>query len=93
VTARPVSGRVVDAGGAPVAGARVTIVESPSPMPELALLADGEGHFSLHLPLGRFVLRADGDEGEWGTAEFDPAAASEVKIVIAPLARRQRRED
>ena len=68
MTARPVSGRVVDAAGAPVAGARVTIVESPSPMPEMAMLADDDGRFSLHLPLGRFVLRADGAEGERGEA-------------------------
>ena len=68
MTARPGSGRVVDAAGRPVPGARVTIVDSPSPMPEMAILADGEGRFSLFLPPGRFVLRADGAEGEAGEA-------------------------
>ena len=68
MSARPVRGRVIDAGGAPVAGARVTIVESPAPMPEMAMVTDEEGRFSLFLPAGRFLLHADGDEGASGTA-------------------------
>ena len=68
MTARPVHGRVVDSAAVPVSGARVTIVESPSPMPEMSMLADGEGRFSLNLPPGRFVLRADGKDGQRGEA-------------------------
>ena len=93
MTGRPVRGLVVDAAGDPVAGARVTIVESPSPMPELSMLADEHGCFSLALQPGRFVLRADGDAGDWGIAEVDPTVAFEVRIVVAPRARCRQPED
>jgi hypothetical protein len=83
VTARQVEGRVVDPAGAPVAGARVTIVESPAPMPEMAILTGADGRFALNLPPGQFTLRADGDEGDWGMATFDSEAGVEIVLKVA----------
>jgi hypothetical protein len=83
VTARQVEGRVVDAAGASVGGARVTIVESPAPMPEMAILTGVDGRFALNLPPGRFTLRADGDEGDWGMATFDSEAGAEIVLKVA----------
>jgi hypothetical protein len=76
------SGRVVDGSGAPVPDALVSIVESTVPMPEIALLCDPRGRFSLRLPPGRFTLRAHGGGGS-GDAEVDGAPATgEILIVI-----------
>lgn len=78
-------GRVVDASGAPVPNALVTIVESTVPMPEIALMCDADGRLSLRLPAGRFRLRAHGAGGA-GDAEVEvdgaPAADDEFVIVI-----------
>jgi protocatechuate 3,4-dioxygenase beta subunit len=76
------SGRVVDASGAPVPGALVTIVESTVPMPEIALQCDDDGRFSLRLPAGRFTFRAHGAGGS-GDARVEGAPADdEIAIVI-----------
>jgi hypothetical protein len=65
-----------------VPDALVTIVESTVPMPEIALMCDARGHFSLRLPPGRFVLRAHGGGGS-GDAEVEGAPArDEILIVI-----------
>jgi hypothetical protein len=55
-----VRGAVVDPQGRPVAEAAVAIVESTAPIPEIALLTDDAGRFSLQLPSGRFTLEAHG---------------------------------
>ena len=56
-------GRVVDAGGAPIPNAPIVIVAGSVPMPEIALLSDQDGRFSLRLPPGTFRLRAHGPAG------------------------------
>jgi len=76
-----VAGRVVDGGGAAVPDARVMIVAGSVPMPEIALLADAQGRFSLRLPPGVFTLAAYGATGS-GQAEVTSPARGEVRIVI-----------
>jgi hypothetical protein len=75
--------RVVDARGAPVPNALVTIVESTVPMPEIALMADAGGRFSLRLPAGRFTLRAHGGGGSGDAAVEGAPADDEIVIVVA----------
>jgi carboxypeptidase family protein len=76
------NGRVVDASGAPVPDALVTIVESTVPMPEIALMVDADGRFALRLPAGRFRLRGHGAGGS-GDAEVEvDGAAADDEIVI-----------
>lgn len=60
-----VQGVVVDREGRPVAEATIVVVEGTSPVPEIALVADSAGRFTLRLPRGRFTLEARGD----GTAK------------------------
>ena len=72
-------GRVVDASGAPVPHAHIVIVAGSVPMPEIALLSDEAGHFSVRLPQGVFTLRAHGPSGT-GEVEVEPA---DDEIVIA----------
>ena len=64
------SGRVVDADGTPVARVRVVIVASSVPVPEIALLSDDDGRFSVWLPPGVFTFRAHGSAGS-GEAEVE----------------------
>ncbi len=76
-------GRVLDAEGMPISGARVVIVASSVPIPEIALISDANGGFSLRLPAGRFTLRAHGREGTSGEIEVQGAPDdSEFVITI-----------
>lgn len=73
-------GRVVDAAGAPVPDAHIVIAAASVPMPEIALLSDEAGRFSVRLPPGAFTLRAHGPPGS-GEAEV-PAGPADREIVI-----------
>jgi hypothetical protein len=74
-------GQVLDTSGAPVPGARIVIVASTVPMPEIALLSDEQGRFALRLPPGHFTLRAHGPSGATGEAKVDGAPSAD-NIVI-----------
>lgn len=79
-----VRGRVVDKTGAAVDGALIVVIAGSVPVPEMALVADGEGHFSVRLPVGRFTLQARGGDGSSGTTEVETGSASpEVVVTIA----------
>ena len=76
------NGRVVDAGGAAVPDARVAIVAGSVPVPEIALVCDGQGRFSLRLPRGVFTLQAFGAAGDGKVEVRSPPNDGEVLIVI-----------
>jgi hypothetical protein len=62
-----ISGIVRSGTGQPVAGARVFIVSSPVPVPDVALLTDSNGRFSLTAPApGAYVIGCSSDK--FGTA-------------------------
>jgi hypothetical protein len=75
------AGQVVDARGAPLPDALVTIVAGTVPMPEIALLVDAEGRFRLRLPDGRFTLRAHAAAGT-GEAEVEHPGDDAVVITV-----------
>ena len=57
-----IEGVVVDARGHAVAGARVSWAEAPTAMPDVALLTDSQGRYTLVAPApGRYSLRCDSD--------------------------------
>lgn len=61
-------GRVLDAQGRGVAGARIAWVSGPVDLPDLALLSGADGSFTLAAPVpGRYSLRADAQASD-GTA-------------------------
>lgn len=67
-----VRGEVRGADGAPVAGARVSITDSPVPVPEIAAVTGPDGGFVLAAPApGRyaFAAHADGVPGGPATGE------------------------
>lgn len=58
-----VHGHVVDKQGRPVAGARISWASGPVALPEVMLLSDGDGGFTLSAPApGRYELRCDSDD-------------------------------
>ena len=77
-----VTGVVVFATGQPVAGALIVIVDATVPMPEIALVADERGRFTIHLPEGSFRLRAESG-GRRGEADVTAPAASHVRLTLA----------
>ena len=75
-----VSGRVLDALNRPVSGARVFVRQAPGPVPDLALLTDGDGRFTLSLPTsGRYELVCNSDELGATSITFD-AGASDTTV-------------
>ena len=76
------AGQVVDARGAPVPDALITIVAGTVPLPEIALMADAEGRFALRLPDGRFTLRAHAAAGT-GEAQVERPGDDSVVIALA----------
>ena len=77
-----VKGIVVNREGRAVAGATIVVVEGTSPVPEIALVCDAVGHFSLQLPSGRFTLEARGDGASRGQMTIDVAGAPVETLVI-----------
>lgn len=74
---------VVDAQGAPVSGAFVTVVSASQPVPEMALRTADDGAVIVHLPAGPVVLQAD-HSGRQARAEAALAAGTgaEIEIVL-----------
>lgn len=57
-----IQGVVLNARGQPVAGARVSWVQAPVAMPDVSLLTDSAGRFTLAAPApGSYTLRCDSD--------------------------------
>lgn len=75
-------GRVVDVGGAPVPRAHIVIVAGSVPMPEIALVSDDLGRFSLRLPPGVFTLQAHGAAGTGEVEVAEGPASDEIVIAI-----------
>jgi Carboxypeptidase regulatory-like domain len=78
-----ISGRVLSADGQPVAGARVSFVSSPVPVPDVALLTDGTGRFSLTAPVpGAYRIGCSSDEFGNATITVDVPEGQNVEVEI-----------
>jgi protocatechuate 3,4-dioxygenase beta subunit len=81
-----VQGTVVDARGKPLAGARVGWVDGPVPLPDVMMLTDAGGRFTLAAPApGPYRLRADSDRH--GHAEVVVQAAGQPLVLTLQLPR------
>jgi hypothetical protein len=80
------TGIVSDSSGAPVAGARVAIVEAPVEVPDTALLTSEDGRFSLGVPAaGTYRVAAFGDEGSaQEVVDVEPGSTAIVRLVLRP---------
>ena len=57
-----ISGTVVDGDRRPVADARIAFSRGPVPMPDIAMLTDDHGHFTLSVPVkGTYELTFTAD--------------------------------
>lgn len=61
-TESTIRGVVKDSNGKAVAGARVSFIEGPLPLPDIAALTDKKGAFSLFAPVfGHYVIEIFAD--------------------------------
>jgi hypothetical protein len=68
-----VSGRVLDAAGAPVEHARVGFADAPVPVPDIAIVTGPDGRFALSAPgPGRYAL--------FGAAEGHPTTQLAIDV-------------
>jgi hypothetical protein len=82
VVVTQIKGRVTDANGDPVVDVSLAVVESPMPMPQIAVFTDANGEYTWYVKPGTFTLEAYRDgyvtqrqevtvaEGQTATADF-----------------------
>jgi len=76
-----ISGRVVDAQGRRVAGARVYFSSSPVPIPDIARVTGDDGTFSLEAPSpGAYELSATDDEHGTASSRLEVGDSAEVEL-------------
>jgi uncharacterized GH25 family protein len=81
-----VQGRVVHASsGAPVADATIAVIDGPGPYPDIAVMTDDDGRFTLNaIAAGNWRLgarSANGETGEASVAVVNSAVAAAVITV------------
>ena len=64
-----IAGMVVYTEGNPIEGARVFFVEGPVPLPDIAALTDGSGHFALSAPVSGTYQLGVASEGSAGLVQ------------------------
>ena len=78
-----VHGRVVDEGGGAVGAAAVYIVNAPVSVPDVALLTDEHGRFTLSIPVpGRYTLGARSETAGVGHADVALAAGESIDVEL-----------
>ncbi len=81
-----IEGLVLDARGKPVAGARISWVRAPVNMPDVALLTNKQGRFTVAAPApGAYTLRCDSDSQ--GSAQQALQASGQPLQITLTLAR------
>ena len=79
------TGRILDSGGRPIAGASIFLVAAPVAMPDIAQLSNAEGTFDLEAPRpGRYTIGVAAPGGGQGRITIDvgeeDAAPVEIRI-------------
>jgi hypothetical protein len=76
------SGRVLDALGHPVSGARLFVRKAPGPVPDIALLTGEDGSFTLSLPTwGRYELACSSDVLGIASAAVEVGASNDDLVM------------
>jgi uncharacterized GH25 family protein len=84
MTGGSVQGRVVHAGsGAPVADATIAVIAGPGPYPDIAVMTDDDGRFTLDdMAAGDWRLGARSANGEAGEASIAVGSSAVMEAVI-----------
>jgi hypothetical protein len=78
-----VSGKVIDAQGRPVAGARVFFSRSPLPVPDVALVTGDDGSYTMSAPSeGHYEITAVADEHGSTKAEVEVRGNAEHQVEL-----------
>lgn len=76
-------GVVSDNSGLPIAGARIYFIDSPVALPDIAVLSDDNGQFSLSVPAaGNYQIGCAADGFSSSTATINVASGLEAHINI-----------
>ena len=76
------TGRVLDALGQPVSGARVFVRKAPGQVPDIALLTGADGSFTLSLPAwGRYELAYSSDALGTASATVEVGASNDDLVM------------
>lgn len=78
-----VHGSVTDAHGSPLAGASVYVISAPMSMPDIALLTDAQGQFTLTAPVaGHYTIGVRAGNGTSAQTDFDAQDEKEISIKL-----------
>lgn len=78
-----VTGVVVDSGGNPIEDARAYFLEGPSPVPDIAVLTDGDGRFTLSAPVpGTYRLQVAAEDFSPVTRVLDITGEPRLDIAV-----------
>lgn len=78
-----IAGRIIDAAGAPVSGASVTVADSPQPVSDIAALTSADGRFRLgRLPPGPYKIAVHTAGRAAATADVLVAAGQQANVEI-----------
>jgi hypothetical protein len=86
-----IQGTAVDDDGAPVAEARVVVLDGPAPMPDVALLTGPDGSFVLGTPAPgtyRLAVHADGFDSVEATVDVQSDRPAAVLFRLERSGRR-----
>ena len=80
-----IRGTVLDAAGKPVAGARVYVTQAPGPVPDVAVLSDAAGRFTLAAArAGRYEVACSSDALGGASVQVTVGSATaEVELRLA----------
>jgi hypothetical protein len=78
-----IHGQVFDAQGAPLAEVPIFFIAAPVAMPDISILTDEQGQFTLAAPVaGRYTLGARSDDGQLAQAEVEIMGEEPVTVTI-----------
>lgn len=78
-----IAGIVRESNGKPVGGARVYFISGPVPLPEIAVLTDNKGTFSLSAPaVGTYEIGCTADEFTTATVTVKVIKGQDAKVEI-----------
>jgi hypothetical protein len=78
-----IQGQVIDPQGHPLAEVPVYFISSPMPVPDVALLTDAQGQFTLSVPVrGHYTLGTRAEDGSAAQTDVEVSGTEPVAVTI-----------